>query len=89
MVRENGIEVNARVLGLISDHLARVELPNGHQIFGYVCREDEENFKNRLVRDAQVVINCSPFDFSKGRIKEILNRRIGVYEGKTISKKTL
>ncbi len=38
---------------------------------GFISRDDEENYKNKLVHGAQVVVICSPFDFSKGRIIKI------------------
>ncbi|MDZ4742437.1 MAG: hypothetical protein SGI98_03340 [Verrucomicrobiota bacterium] len=71
MDRKNGIEIAGRVLDVMNERLAEIEFPNQHKLVGFIEPPDMEKFKNRLVQGAQVIVICSSFDFSKGRIIKI------------------
>jgi translation initiation factor IF-1 len=48
--------------------VCRVELANGHRMLGFVAGKSAGSAQ--LAVGAQVVLEVSPFDFSKGRILE-------------------
>ena len=49
--------------------ICRVELPNGHRMLGFVAGKDAGCA--RFAIGDQVVLEVSPFDFSKGRIVKV------------------
>lgn len=46
--------------------VCRVELANGHRMLGFVAGKNA--FSARFAIGDQVILEVSPFDFSKGRI---------------------
>jgi translation initiation factor IF-1 len=55
--------VSAREAGVF-----RVELPNRHQLLGYVLRREREQASHLRVGD-RVEVELSPYDLSKGRVR--------------------
>ena len=66
MSRPGAIEVQGIVVEVLRDKLYRVELPNGHQVLGHLAKKDLPAAP--LAAGRVVVLEMSPFDFSRGRI---------------------
>ena len=66
MSRPGAIEVQGIVVEVLRDKLYRVELPNGHKVLGHLARKDLPAAP--LAAGRVVVLEMSPFDFSRGRI---------------------
>jgi translation initiation factor IF-1 len=66
MSRPGAIEVQGIVVEVLRDELYRVELPNGHQVLGHLAKKDLSAAP--LAAGQVVILEMSPFDFSKGRI---------------------
>lgn len=66
MSRPGAIEVQGVVVEVLRDKLYRVELPNGHKVLGHLARKDLPAAP--LAAGRVVILEMSPFDFSKGRI---------------------
>lgn len=66
MSRPGAIEVQGIVVEVLRDKLYRVELPNGHQVLGHLAKRDLPAAP--LAAGRVVVLEMSPFDFSRGRI---------------------
>jgi translation initiation factor IF-1 len=66
MSRPGAIEVQGVVVEVLRDKLYRVELPNGHRVLGHLAKKDLSAAP--LAAGRAVVLEMSPFDFSKGRI---------------------
>ena len=74
MAREDHIEVEGTVGGVLSAALFRVELENGHRLLAFWAgkRPDESD---RLSPGDKVLLQVSPFDLSKGRIVGKLGKK--------------
>jgi translation initiation factor IF-1 len=66
MSRPGAIEVQGVVVEVLRDKLYRVELPNGHKVLGHLAKKDLPAAP--LGAGRVVILEMSPFDFSKGRI---------------------
>ena len=66
MSRAGAIEVQGVVVEVLRDKLYRVELPNGHKVLGHLGTKDLPAAP--LAAGRVVILEMSPFDFSKGRI---------------------
>jgi translation initiation factor IF-1 len=66
MSRPGAIEVQGIVVEVLRDKLYRVELPNGHKVLGHLANRDLPAAP--LAAGRVVILEMSPFDFSKGRI---------------------
>ena len=66
MSRPGAIEVQGIVVEVLRDKLYRVELPNGHKVLGHLAKRDLPAAP--LAAGRVVVLEMSPFDFSRGRI---------------------
>jgi translation initiation factor IF-1 len=66
MSRPGAIEVQGIVVEVLRDKLYRVELPNGHKVLGHLAKRDLAAAP--LAAGRAVILEMSPFDFSKGRI---------------------
>ena len=66
MSRPGAIEVQGIVVEVLRDKLYRVELPNGHKVLGHLAKRDLSAAP--LAAGRVVILEMSPFDFSKGRI---------------------
>ncbi len=52
-----------------------VELPNGHQLTGFLQKKDRA-IGSQLTAGGWVQLEATPFDLSKGRILSLLERNI-------------
>jgi translation initiation factor IF-1 len=66
MPRAGAIEVKGVIVEALRDKLYRVELPNGHRLLGHLAKKDLS--APPLPAGRVVILEMSPFDFSKGRI---------------------
>ena len=67
MPRETLVEGKGRVTAVLPRSLFRIEFANGHQILGFLSRRLRQENPRIAIGD-QVMVELSPFDFSKGRI---------------------
>jgi len=76
MSREAGIKIEGVVVEVLSERLYRVEFRNGHRLLAHLprlLRGPEEQNSQPASRPTfqvgdKVMLEMSPFDFSKGRI---------------------
>jgi translation initiation factor IF-1 len=61
--RVEGVIVSVRESGIFL-----LELPNRHQLLGYVVRREREKATHLRVGD-RVEVEVSPYDLSKGRVR--------------------
>ena len=66
MSRPGAIEVEGIVVEVLRDKLYRVRLPNGHKVLGHLAKKDLPAAP--LAAGRVVILEMSPFDFSRGRI---------------------
>ena len=66
MSRPGAIEVQGVIVEVLRDKLYRVELPNGHKVLGHLAKRDLPAAP--LAAGRVVILEMSPFDFSRGRI---------------------
>jgi translation initiation factor IF-1 len=67
MPREDGIEVEGRVIEVLPSQVCRVELPNGHRILAYRSRRLRMSGVCPAPGE-RVTVEMSPFDMSRGCI---------------------
>lgn len=66
-VKEDKIEVEARVLEALPNTMFRVELPNGHVLLAHISGKMRMNYIKILPGDS-VTVELTPYDLSRGRI---------------------
>jgi translation initiation factor IF-1 len=66
MPGEEAFTVEGIVSEVLSERTCRVDLENGHRLFGFVLRR--EAGKTGLKAGEKVTVKLSPFDLSEGRI---------------------
>jgi len=69
MARSETIQVSGTIIGVLPNHLFRVELPNGHILLGHLG-ENVKNDASLLLQGTKVLLTISPYDLSKGRITD-------------------
>lgn len=67
MAKEELIEMNGVVAEILPDSRFRVTLENGHEIVAYTGGKMRKHHIRILAGD-KVMLEMSPYDFSKGRI---------------------
>ena len=67
MSKQDGIEVEGRVLEALPNAMFQVELENGHKVLAHVSGKIRMNFIRILPGD-KVTIELTPYDLSRGRI---------------------
>ena len=67
MAKEEGIEVEGRVVEPLPNAMFRVELDNGHRVLAHVAGKMRMHFVRILPGD-RVKVELSPYDLSRGRI---------------------
>ncbi len=67
MARTDAIEVEGRVIEVLSAKTYRVELANGHQLLGFVAGRARPETVSFRPGDT-VSLELSPYDLSEGRI---------------------
>jgi len=66
-VKEEVIEVKAKVTECLPNASFRIELENGHKVLAYISGKMRKYFIRILPGD-QVLVQLSPYDLSRGRI---------------------
>ena len=67
MSREEAIEVEGRVVEVLSNRVFRVELENGHRLLAHTSGKIRLNFVRIALGDS-VTVQMSPYDLSTGCI---------------------
>ncbi|NLO22822.1 MAG: translation initiation factor IF-1 [Fibrobacter sp.] len=67
MAKEEGIQVEGKVLEALRDATFRVGLENGHEILAHVSGKMRRHFI-RILPDDKVLVELSPYDLTRGRI---------------------
>ncbi|MFO0930237.1 MAG: translation initiation factor IF-1 [Gemmataceae bacterium] len=67
MAKEEGIQVQGKVVQALANTQFRVRLDNGHEIVAHIAGKIRKNFIRILPGDV-VTVSISAYDLSKGRI---------------------
>jgi translation initiation factor IF-1 len=67
MAKQEGIQVEGRVLEALPNAMFKVELDNGHVILAHISGKMRKNYIRILPND-RVLLELSPYDLSRGRI---------------------
>jgi translation initiation factor IF-1 len=67
LAKEEGIEVEGRVVEALRNGMFRIELENGNIILGYLSGKIRK-FRIRVLNGDKVLVALSPYDLQKGRI---------------------
>lgn len=67
MAKEEGIQVQGKVVQALANTQFRVRLDNGHEIVAHIAGKIRKNFIRILPGDI-VTVSISAYDLSKGRI---------------------
>lgn len=67
MPKEDGIEVEGKVIEPLPNAMFRVELDNGHKVLAHISGKMRMNYIRILPGD-KVKVELSPYDLSRGRI---------------------
>jgi translation initiation factor IF-1 len=65
--KQEGIQVEGRVLEALPNTMFKVELDNGHVILAHISGKMRKNYIRILPND-RVLLELSPYDLSRGRI---------------------
>jgi translation initiation factor IF-1 len=68
MSKDDIIEFNGKVIEVLPSTMYRVELENGHIILAHISGKMRKNHIRVLLGD-NVVVEMTPYDLTKGRIK--------------------
>ncbi len=66
--KEELIEITGQVLELLPNAMFRVKLENGHVIIAHTSGKMRKN-RIRVLAGDKVMVEMSPYDLTKGRIK--------------------
>ena len=67
MAKEEGIQVEGKVVEPLPNAMFRVELDNGHLILAHISGKMRKNYIRILPGD-RVIVELSPYDLTRGRI---------------------
>jgi translation initiation factor IF-1 len=67
MAKEEGIQVEGKVVEPLPNAMFRVELENGHIILAHISGKMRKHYIRILPGD-RVLLELSPYDLSRGRI---------------------
>lgn len=67
MAKEEGIEVEGKVLEPLPNAMFRVELANGHKVLAHISGKMRMHYIRILPGD-KVTVELSPYDLTRGRI---------------------
>jgi translation initiation factor IF-1 len=67
LAKQEGIQVEGRVLEALPNAMFKVELDNGHVILAHISGKMRKNYIRILPND-RVLLELSPYDLSRGRI---------------------
>ena len=67
MAKEDGIQVEGKVVAALPNATFKVELDNGHVVLCHVSGTMRKHYI-RILPDDKVLVELSPYDLSRGRI---------------------
>ncbi len=67
MAKQEGIQVDGRVIEALPNAMFKVELDNGHVILAHISGKMRKNYI-RILPDDRVLLELSPYDLKRGRI---------------------
>ncbi|MFH2137798.1 MAG: translation initiation factor IF-1 [Candidatus Omnitrophota bacterium] len=67
MAKEEGIQVEGKILETLPNAMFKVELENGHKVLAHVSGKMRMHFIRILPGDS-VTVEISPYDLTRGRI---------------------
>ncbi len=67
MAKQEGIQVDGRVIEALPNAMFKVELDNGHVILAHISGKMRKNYI-RILPDDRVLLELSPYDLTRGRI---------------------
>ena len=67
MAKQEGIQVEGKVVKSLPNATFRVELDNGHEILAHISGTMRKHYI-RILPDDRVLLELSPYDLSRGRI---------------------
>jgi len=67
MAKQEGIQVEGKVVKSLPNATFMVELDNGHQILAHISGTMRKHYI-RILPDDRVLVELSPYDLSRGRI---------------------
>jgi len=67
MPKEDGIEVEGRVIEPFTNAMFKVEMENGHMVLAHVSGKMRMN-RIRILPGDRVTMELSPYDLTRGRI---------------------
>jgi translation initiation factor IF-1 len=65
--KQDGIQVEGRVVEALPNAMFKVELENGHVILAHISGKMRKNYIRILPND-RVLLELSPYDLTRGRI---------------------
>jgi translation initiation factor IF-1 len=65
--KQDGIQVEGRVVEALPNAMFKVELDNGHVILAHISGKMRKNYIRILPND-RVLLELSPYDLTRGRI---------------------
>ena len=67
MSKQDGIQVEGRVIEALPNAMFKVELDNGHVILAHISGKMRKNYI-RILQGDRVAVDLSPYDLTRGRI---------------------
>ncbi len=67
MAKEDGIEMEGKVVETLPNTMFRVQLDNGHVVTAHISGKMRKNYIRILTGD-RVTVQLTPYDLTKGRI---------------------
>ncbi|MBF0433109.1 MAG: translation initiation factor IF-1 [Fibrobacteria bacterium] len=67
MAKEDGIQVEGKVIAALPNATFKVQLDNGHVVLGHISGTMRKHYI-RILPDDRVLVELSPYDLSRGRI---------------------
>lgn len=67
MAKEDGVEMEGKVVETLPNTMFRVQLDNGHIVTAHISGKMRKNYIRILTGD-RVTVQLTPYDLTKGRI---------------------
>jgi len=67
MAKQDGIQVEGKVIAALPNATFKVELDNGHVVLGHISGTMRKHYI-RILPDDRVLVELSPYDLTRGRI---------------------
>ena len=65
--KDDAIELEGTIIESLPNAMFRVELDNGHKVLAHISGKMRMHYI-RILPDDRVVVELSPYDFTRGRI---------------------